>query len=220
MAFDLGTLIRAAALGGGAYQQAQRDQEDRTRQQQQEDAETERRKAADARAAAAEQRDKDEWILRQEGIRLDNERRRQTPAPEIPKPYRMNFRGVTNDYGSMDELLKDQARLAASMPDPDAPRDTRLPHEIEMDELRRRELEARASGAERDNEVEAAPQRDNTIEEAVRLRGSLGDMFLDPADGAAMSEVIRRNALIRSLINDSGLTTAEAEREARRRLGS
>ena len=31
MAFDLGTLIRAAALGGGAYQQAQRDQEDRTR---------------------------------------------------------------------------------------------------------------------------------------------------------------------------------------------
>ena len=46
MAFDLGTLIRAAALGGNVYQQTVRDNEDRTRQQRQEDAATERQNAA------------------------------------------------------------------------------------------------------------------------------------------------------------------------------
>ena len=214
MAFDLGTLIRAAAMGGTAYQRAQRDQEDRTRQQRQEDAETERRKKADARAAAQEERDAITEALRQDALRQDIKNYR---PPAIPKPYRGTVNGATGEFGTSKELAEFMAEMNA-LPNP-ATRDTRRPDEVEMDALRRRELEARLAGAERDNMVETAPQSDPTIEQAIRLQGSLSGQNIDPADDADMNRMIQRNALIRSLINDHGLTREEAEREARRRLG-
>ncbi len=214
MAFDLGTLIRSAALGAGAYQQAQRQEQDRTRQQQMEDEERARRKAADARDIARDERDEQEWLIRQEGLKLGLERSRTTP-PEIPRPYRATYNGAAGEFETPEEAAKFVMQMRGLLPDPDE----RTPADIEMDELRRRELAARVAGAERENEVETAPQAANTIEEAIRLQGSLSGQMLDPGDEAAQRRLIQRNALIRSLIHDEGLTQAEAVREARRRLG-
>ena len=141
MAFDLGTLIRAAALGGSAYKQAERDTEDRARAQRREDEQEARQRAQDERDAA-------EAILRQKALRIANER--NSRPPEIPPAFTGTVNGIDLRGKSLEDIIQQAAKIRANMPDPDRRTDDRLPHEIELDDLRRREAELRLSGAERE----------------------------------------------------------------------
>lgn len=222
MAFDLGTLIRAAALGGSAYQQSRRDEEDRTRQQQREDDETARRKKDDERQATKDEQDAAEAILRQEALRIAN-KRNQTPPP-VPPRYRANVEGVTYEGDDIGEIIGTAGKIRANTPpDSPSPQRPKTPAEIEEEELRLRILRANASGAERDNEIEVAqPTADARLGAGV-LTGTVGGARPDPNDPMRdldMRAIIERNALIQHLIHNEGLTPQEAEREARRRLGS
>ena len=211
MAFDLGTLIRAAAMSGTAYQQAQRDQEDRTRQQRAQDVAAERQRKADERAAAQEERDAITEALRQDALRQDIKNYR---PPAVPPKYRASVNGISGDFMTPEEAMAFGADVRANTPPEPGAGDSAAERAARL-----RLLEAQAARAERDNVVETAPQGGGTIEEAIRLQGALSGQQLDPSDEADMNRMIQRNALIRSLINDQGLTREEAEREARRRLG-
>ena len=222
MAFDIGTLIRAAAMGGGAYQQAQRDQEDRTRQQRHENEQRDRQLKADARAVAQEERDAITEALRQEGLRLDN-KRLQTPPP-VPPRFRANVEGVTYEGDDIAEILKTGAGIRANTP-PERPRSEapRTPAEIEEEELRLRILRANASGAERDSDIEESQPTAEARLAAGVLTGLTGATRPDPDDPMKdldMRAIIDRNADLQSLIHDYGLTPQQAESELRRREAS
>ena len=222
MAFDLGTLIRAAAMGGTAYQQAQRDQEDRTRQQKEHDRQVKRQKAADARAAKQEERESLESVIRLKALQEGRARSNR----ELVNPFRLNFRGVQRDYNSMEELLADQARLASSIPDPnerdgppDAPTTRNGPNGglIEWDPALRSWRPSTVQGGGDMGEVLRASGASGTSMSG-RLTNTMNEGLNDEVQAYDNMRRAERNEILRDLIV-AGMPPEEAEVEATRRLG-
>lgn len=201
MGIDVRTLLRGASQAGSAYLAGRRDREAAEREEM----------LADQERATAKGRD------------AENTRRyEQSRQDDLKRDAAESARQLMNDRREADDRARELARQTAAdgrAAAEEARRVEAARRDAEAHEQDLRYARARADEAElegRGRSFESAPA---IAAEAANMSQTVGDTILDPADMQSTMMMIQRNALIRQLINELGMTPEQAEAEATRRMG-